>query len=169
MVEARWSRKYSSGGERQSTWNSREAFFGMFGDKTTVCEPTIQRGKKAYDGSTTGKVKIENWGYTNRQPSKQAHETQDSQHNMIKTDRDIQRRCLLLTCQSHRVWGWPSQDPPVGSGAWCLCDTRPGNGYKPDCGTAGTCTPEGGQRGSAWRSTVFNNSNRIRQIFHYIL
>lgn len=51
-------------------------------------------------------------------------------------------KSIRLTCQSHTASGLQFQGPPAGFGAWCLCDTRPGNGCKPDCETTGTCTPE---------------------------
>lgn len=46
-----------------------------------------------------------------------------------------------LTCQSRTALGWHFQDQQVGFEAWCLDDTRPGNGCKPGYGTTGTCTP----------------------------
>lgn len=49
---------------------------------------------------------------------------------------------MRLTCRSHTAWGWQFLGRRAGFGAWCLCDKRPGNGYKPGCETTGTCTPE---------------------------
>lgn len=145
MIKARWSTMWQFS---RGSGSQHEACNSVCFHKTIAIEWPRQGMKRHMTDQEQVKSGLRarrlTYSWLNMHTEKPSVTTMD---RMMDTGRDVQKQFLALTCQSHRVWEWLSLGPPGGSGAWCLCDTRPGNGYKPDCGTAGTCTPEGDREG----------------------